>query len=65
MSNINTTVLENKLSLSIKEFSAAVGIGRSNVYVLIKANKIKTFKFGKRVLIPKEEALRFARGEVR
>jgi excisionase family DNA binding protein len=43
-----------KLALSIPEFCAAVGIGRSRTYNEIKAGRLRILKCGRRTLISRE-----------
>jgi len=43
-----------KIALSIPEFCAAAGIGRSLAYEEIKAGRLKVLKCGRRTLIAKE-----------
>jgi excisionase family DNA binding protein len=43
-----------KLALSIPEFCAAVGIGRSRTYEEIKAGRLRVLKCGRRTLISRD-----------
>jgi excisionase family DNA binding protein len=43
-----------KIALSIPEFCASVGLGRSRAYEEIKAGRLKVLKCGRRTLIAKE-----------
>ena len=49
----------------ILPFCKLVGISRTGLYALIKEGKIKAVKLGGRTLIPRDEAERIGRGEVR
>ena len=40
-----------KVTASIEETCAALGLGRSNVYLLIGAGRLQTVKIGKRRLV--------------
>lgn len=40
-----------RLSYSIDEASAAIGVGRTTLYELIKVGKLRAIKVGKRTLI--------------
>jgi len=63
MSNIGTEPA--KLAFTVAEFLRAVGIGRTSFYELVKSGKIRVIKLGGRTLVPRDEAERLARGEVR
>jgi len=43
-------------ALRVNDFSKAYGIGRTTLYALIKAGKIRTVKIGGRRLIPVDAA---------
>ncbi len=43
-----------RLAFSVPEFAVAAGIGRSLAYELIKRGEIKSFRIGRRVVIPRE-----------
>jgi len=43
-----------RVALSIPEFCAAVGIGRSRVYEEIKEGRLRVLKCGRRTLIAKD-----------
>jgi excisionase family DNA binding protein len=53
------------LAYRVKPFCQLAGISRTTFYELLKTGKIKAVKLGGRTLIPREEAERLARGEVR
>ena len=53
------------LAYQVKHFCQLAGISRTTFYELIKTGKIRVVKFGGRTLVPREEAERLARGEVR
>ena len=53
------------LAYQVKHFCLLAGISRTTFYELIKTGKIRAVKFGGRTLVPREEAERLARGEVR
>lgn len=53
------------LAYQVKPFCQLAGISRTTFYELLKSGKIKAMKLGGRTLIPREEAERLARGEVR
>jgi excisionase family DNA binding protein len=44
-----------KAALSVTDFCAAFGIGRTSFYAAVKDQKIKTVKFGRRTLVPATE----------
>lgn len=44
---------------SIVEAARCIGVGRSTIYELIAAGKLRKFKIGKRVLIAESEIKRF------
>jgi len=46
--------LVSKVALSIPEFCAAVGIGRSRAYEEIKAGRLRVLKCGRRTLIAQD-----------
>lgn len=48
-----------KITLSIPEFCAAVGIGRSRAYEEIKEGRLRVLKCGRRTLIAKEAVQRW------
>jgi excisionase family DNA binding protein len=52
-----------KRALSVKEFCGESGLSRSTTYKLIKSNKLRTIKVGKRRLIPVESAEALLRGD--
>jgi len=43
------------LALSVKEAAAALGIGRTMVFYLMRDGRLKPIKIGKRTLIPVKE----------
>ena len=45
-----------KLAYSVPEFLAAVSIGRTQLYVELRAGRLRAAKCGKRTLIPLSEA---------
>jgi excisionase family DNA binding protein len=45
-----------KLPLSVSEFAAATGIGRTKAYAEIKSGRLKPVKVGKRTIVPVSEA---------
>ena len=49
----------SKRVLTITEFIDAYGIGRTKLYELIKNNEIVVKKFGRKTLIPIDEAERW------
>lgn len=48
-----------QLSFSIEETCAATGLGRTKIYALIRENKLKARKSGKRTLILKADLEEF------
>lgn len=50
---------ESRLSYSVKDFCASVGIGRSKFYELVGDGKLKTVKLGTKTLVTAAEAERF------
>lgn len=63
--NVNKNLHPAPLAYQVKHFCGLVGISRTTFYSLLKSGKLKSFKLGGRTLIPREEAERIARGEVR
>jgi len=51
----------NPKLLTVKEFAALVGIGRSRVYELLAAGEIRSVKIGRLRRIPADEPDRFVR----
>jgi len=49
----------SKRVLTISEFIDAYGVGRTKLYELIKNNEIAVKKFGRKTLIPIDEAERW------
>lgn len=45
----------NPLNVSVEEAASALGIGRTLVFALIKNGTLRSFKLGKRRLIPVSE----------
>lgn len=45
---------KDKLSYTIEEAAAALGIGRTQVYKEINAGRLTVLKAGKRTLVPKD-----------
>lgn len=45
--------------LSVEELQSVLRIGRSATYDLLKENKIKTLKAGKKYIIPKQSVIDF------
>lgn len=39
--------------LSVKEFAHYLGVGKNTAYAEVKSGAIKSFKLGKKILIPK------------
>jgi excisionase family DNA binding protein len=48
-----------RLALSIEEVAATLGIGRTLVYKLIKAKRLRARKIGRRTIIVPEDAAEF------
>ena len=65
MLNSVTTSSGTPLAYQVKPFCQLAGISRTTFYELLKTGKLKAVKFGGRTLVPREEAERLARGEVR
>ena len=42
-----------KLTLSVNEFCACLGIGRTNAYKILAANEVEVIRLGRRTLITK------------
>jgi excisionase family DNA binding protein len=55
MSESTSTPLAN----TIVEAAKRLGVGRTTIYELIGARKLRTFKVGTRTLIPEAELTRF------
>ena len=54
MTNSNTRTIENFPDVfSIKDFAKYLGIGKNTAYAEVKSGAIKSFKLGKKILIPK------------
>jgi len=53
------------LAYQVKPFCQLAGISRTTLYELIKTDKIRVIKLGGRTLVPRDEAERIARGDVR
>ena len=54
MTNSNTRTIENFPDVfSIKDFAQYLGIGKNTAYAEVKSGAIKSFKLGKKILIPK------------
>ncbi|MDE2116206.1 MAG: helix-turn-helix domain-containing protein [Hyphomicrobiales bacterium] len=53
------------MAYQVGQFCHLLGISRTTFYELLKSGKIKAMKLGGRTLIPRAEAERLARGEVR
>ena len=51
----NTGSLMQPLALRINDTCSAIGIGRTNLYAMIAAGKIKAIKIAGRTLIPRSE----------
>ncbi|GMV28576.1 MAG: hypothetical protein AMXMBFR59_07010 [Rhodanobacteraceae bacterium] len=51
-----------KLAYTVREFCVSSGIGRSRIYELIAAGKLKTVKLGRSRLITAEAANEFVAG---
>lgn len=56
MQNYQTS---NRLSYTVRDFCAAVGIGRSKFYELVGDGKLNTVKLGTKTLVTAAEAERF------
>ena len=41
-----------KIAYTIKETSEALGCGMNKTYELVNTNKLKSFKFGKKIMVP-------------
>lgn len=48
-----------RVGLSIEETAQAFGIGRTNVFRLIKEGQLKAVKIGRRTVIPTDEVQAF------
>lgn len=53
---------EKRAALSKQEFAARLGVSKDSVNRAILKNKIKTVRFGRRVLIPVSELSRIMEG---
>lgn len=53
--------LEGRISLTIDEAAAAVGVGRTLIYEEISARRLKITKLGRRTLLRVEELQRWMR----
>ena len=62
-SEINLT--GERLAYTVDDYCRRAGFGRTFFYAMVKAGKIRVIKFGGRTLVPRDEAERLARGEVR
>lgn len=49
----------NRLSYTVRDFCAAVGIGRSKFYELVHDGKLRPVKLGAKTLVTAAEAERF------
>ncbi|MGD0562866.1 MAG: DNA-binding protein [Roseiarcus sp.] len=54
--------MTERYSLSIREFGAMTGFGRTAIYAALKDQRLFAKKLGKRTVILKEEAERFLKG---
>ncbi|MBV1701714.1 MAG: helix-turn-helix domain-containing protein [Hyphomicrobiales bacterium] len=61
----NSQQSETPIAYQVGQFCHLLGISRTTFYELLKSGKIKAMKLGGRTLIPRAEAERLARGEVR
>ena len=51
-------VTPQQKALGMREFARAIGVSFDSVYRAVNANKIRTFYFGRRRLIPASELAR-------
>jgi excisionase family DNA binding protein len=51
----------HRLAYRVKHFCAAIGLGRTKFYELVRAGKIRTIIIGGRRLVPADEAQRLIR----
>jgi excisionase family DNA binding protein len=56
-------MLKDKIVFDPKEVAALLGLHVNSVYKLANAGELRSFKLGKRVLIPKSEIERLLSGE--
>lgn len=54
-----TIPLSERLTLTVDEFCALIGIGRSTFYKAVSAGDLKIRKYGKRTFITREDMQRF------
>lgn len=45
--------------LNIQQIQEILNIGRNSIYNLLKANKIKSIKVGKKYVVPKQSIINF------
>ncbi|WP_041458719.1 excisionase family DNA-binding protein [Ammonifex degensii] len=48
--------MADRIAYSIPEFAAAVGLGKSLIYELVKRGEIPSIRVGRRILIPRSAA---------
>ena len=54
MTNVNDRKIENYPDVfSVKELAHYLGVGKNMAYAAVKSGAIKSFKLGKKILIPK------------
>lgn len=53
------TMTQAKLSYTVPDACAQIGVGRSTFYELIASGEIRTFKIGTRTLVPASELVAF------
>jgi excisionase family DNA binding protein len=51
--------LDSKFALTVDEFAALSGLGRSKLYVAMRDGLLQARKFGRRTVILREEGQRF------
>lgn len=56
---MSKTISRPRLGYSIDEYAAANDVGRDQVYNAIRSGQLKAVKWGRRTIIPAEEAERF------
>jgi excisionase family DNA binding protein len=61
---MTTAARVEPVSYTVADATAALGIGKTTLYELIEAGKLRKIKIGKRTLIPASDVRALAEGQV-
>ena len=64
MKTMYTSLDQLPLTLSADEVAQALGISRANAYILMHSDGFPTLRIGKRMLVPKDELIKWMKAHI-